>query len=123
MHMTGQSEKVKEINSEMSRALEARREGNEGMARVCARRAVGWAIRLRFENLLDESSTKNAFVLLDWLASQQSVAEPYRQAAARLTTRINEDHELPHDQDPLVDADRLIRVLLRMPEEPESKDA
>lgn len=116
-----QPEVISEINQEMSRALQARHEGNEGMARVCARRAVGWAIRLRFEDLLDESSTKNAYILLDWLANQESVAEPYRMAAARLTTRINEEHELPHEQDPLVDADQLIRVLLGMPAEPKAK--
>lgn len=31
------------IESELSRAFSARQRGNEGMARVCARRAAGWA--------------------------------------------------------------------------------
>lgn len=105
-------EALAEIRQEMTRALEARQEGNEGMARVCARRAVGWAIRLRFQDSLGAADTKNAFVLLEWLSGQQAAAEPYRQAASRLTTRINEDHELPHEEDPLVDADFLIRGLL-----------
>lgn len=107
-------EAVAEIQKEMTRALEARQQGNEGMARVCARRAVGWAIRLRFEGDLERSATKNAYLLLEWLSRQERVAPSYQQAATRLTTRINEDHELPHEQDPLVDADMLIRGLLGM---------
>ncbi|MFP3853403.1 MAG: hypothetical protein ACLFWD_03810 [Anaerolineales bacterium] len=117
------SEKLEAIRQEMNDALEARSQGNEGMARVCARRAVGWAIRLRFDEALAAANTKNAFVLLEWLSRQDAVAEPYRQAAERLTTRINEDHELPHDQDPLVDADFLIRGLLGIGEANEADNS
>jgi hypothetical protein len=53
----------------------------------------------------------NAYDLLLRAASTPGFSEGVREAAARLTVRITEDHQLPHAEDPLGDA-RLILVAL-----------
>lgn len=101
-----------EIRSELQTAHQARREGNEGMARVCARRAAGWAIGRRYAEQVPATATDNAYLLLSWLKEQPTVAASLRRAADRLTTRITEDHELPHPQDPLKDASDIVTAMI-----------
>lgn len=103
---------VQEIHDEMTAAYDARHAGNEGMARVCARRAAGWAIGRRYHEQLPETATSNAYLLLTWLKEQDEVADTLRAAADRLTTRITEDHDLPHSEDPLEDAEHLVTVMI-----------
>ncbi len=101
-----------QILSELNAARQARSAGNEGMARVCARRAAGWAIGVRFHDQISPAATANAYLLLAWLKEQEAVDESLRAAADRLTTRITEDHELPHPEDPLEDAAHIVRAML-----------
>lgn len=103
---------IEDIRAEMDRAREARGVGNEGMARVCARRAVGWAVRLRYADHFQTDDTGSAFVLLEWFRDRSGAPPSLRRAAQRLTVRINEDHELPHDEDPLLDARLLLSALV-----------
>ena len=92
------------VEAELKAARRARQEGNEGKARVCARRAAGWSVALRFRQQFGDATTNNAMVLLEWLQRQSAIPAEYRQAAQRLTIRINEDHALPHEKDPIEDA-------------------
>lgn len=101
-----------QIHTELNAAREARRSGNEGMARVCARRAAGWAIGVRYSEELSPAATTNAYLLLTWLKEQEGVDDSLRAAAHRLTTRITEDHELPHPEDPLEDATYIVEAML-----------
>ena len=103
---------VQEIHEEMKAAQEARRAGNEGMARVCARRAAGWAIGRRYHEQLPPTATSNAYLLLTWLKEQGEVPDTLRAAADRLTTRITEDHDLPHSEDPLEDAKEIVTAMI-----------
>jgi hypothetical protein len=57
--------------------------------------------------------TSNAYRLLEWIATKQEVSSAVRDAARRLTVHINEDHRLPHAQDPLQDAELIVHVCLR----------
>jgi hypothetical protein len=101
------------IDAEMEQAFEARRTGKEGRARVCARRAAGWAIRWyqeqRFGGL---QAVEPAYILLQWYQALDDQPASLRQAAGRLTTRIDEDHNLPFSEDPLEDAQTLISELM-----------
>jgi hypothetical protein len=90
----------------MAYARAAREHGKEGRARVCARRAAGWAVATSFP----EVPRKGAFSLLRWLESEGP--EELRAAAGRLTERVTPDHELPHDGDPLQDAALIVDGLL-----------
>jgi len=96
------------IIAECQLAVKARRSGQEGRARVHARRAAGWAVGLSFRRGGQDPGTRNALRLLVRLSVDPAAAESLRQAARRLTVHVTPDHTLPHGQDPLHDADVII---------------
>ncbi len=96
------------IEAELAYARAARKQGKEGRARVCARRAAGWAIAAHYPNSLP----RGAFSQLRWLENNSEVSEKLRSAAGRLTKQVTEDHELPHSEDPLQDAEFIVAELL-----------
>jgi len=100
------------IEAELDSARKARLAGNEGKARVHARRAAGWAIGLGSRKRGGAPATRNAYRLLQRFSRDASADEQLRDAARRLTTRITEDHLLPHAEDPLQDAERIVRACL-----------
>ncbi len=93
---------------ELARAHEARRDGNKGRARVCARRAAGWAIGAYFASRTGAAPASNVLSLLHWLQQQTNIDEEIRNAAKRLTVHVTPSHELPFDEDPLVDAQCIV---------------
>jgi hypothetical protein len=96
------------IEAELAYARVARVHGKEGRARVCARRAAGWAIAAYYPN----SGRRGAYLFLRWLGSNIEVSKDLRSAAGRLTEQVTEDHELPHSEDPLKDAEIIVVGLL-----------
>lgn len=94
----------------MLEAAASRSRGNEGRARVCARRAVGTALALRWS----VGSQANAYQLLMRAAADSGLPPDVREAAQRLTRRVTEAHRLPHEEDPLDDA-RMLLAFLRPP--------
>ena len=80
---------------------------------MCARRAAGWAIAMRFapEQSDADERPRSALSQLRWLENLDSVDPAVRAAAGRLTEQINEDHELPHTEDPLEDAKFIVDAL------------
>ncbi len=101
-----------QIEGELIQARLARREGNEGMARVCARRAAGWAAGYFFESQLGDPPTPNAYLLLKKLKNHSDIPLQLREAASRLTTRITITHEIPFKEDPIEDARMIVQALL-----------
>jgi hypothetical protein len=49
---------------------------------------------------------------LRWLETNDEAPEQLRSAAGRLTEQVTEDHELPHSEDPLQDAELIVAELL-----------
>ena len=96
------------IEAELAYARAARKQGKEGRARVCARRAAGWAIAAHYPN----SQPRGALSQLRWLESNAEVSEDLRSAAGRLTEQVTERHELPHPEDPIQDAEFIVADLL-----------
>ncbi len=94
----------------MLEAAASRSRGNEGRARVCARRAVGTALALRWS----VGPQANAYQLLMRAAADSGLPPDVREAAQRLTRRVTEAHRLPHEEDPLDDA-RMLLAFLRPP--------
>jgi hypothetical protein len=92
------------IENELARGESARRDGFEGRARVCARRAAGAAVReylsLRGLPLPGES----AYDLLAGLRSLPGMSEEVRAAAEHLMARVDEGFALPAEIDLLADA-------------------
>ena len=97
------------IQTELAYARAAREHGKEGRARVSARRAAGWAVDA-FLSRRGEPPYRGAFDLLGWL-EREGPAE-LRPPAARLRQQVTKDHRLPHDEDPLEDAELIVHTLL-----------
>ena len=101
------------IRREMEHAAVSRQEGSEGRARVCARRAAGWAVIHLNPSGSNTPEPGNAYESLRWLQDQMRIEEPVRQAARRLTTRLTPEHELPFSEDPLQDAELVIKHVFK----------
>jgi len=97
-----------EIETELAQAQKAREAGNEGQARVCARRAAGIAIREWYKRRLGSGWHGDALKQLQRLQTDALAPENVRAAAQRLTTKVDFDHTLPFENDPIEDARRII---------------
>jgi hypothetical protein len=111
--MMVQDDSIAAIRAELVEAEKWRKSGKEGRARVCARRAAGWAIQFYIENRLEESTSLNAYQLLGWFRSRKEVPEALREAAKRLYVRVTPAGSLPHPNDPLQDAGAIIDAILQ----------
>ncbi|HET7012193.1 MAG TPA: hypothetical protein VFI11_15565 [Anaerolineales bacterium] len=100
------------VMAELERAGRARRRGNEGQARVCARRAAGWSLQAYYRLRTGQPSPESALSLLRWYRSDPTAPEPLRRAAERLTARVTEAFRLPHAEDPLRDACHIVEAHL-----------
>lgn len=101
------------IQQESHNAELARQAGNEGKARVCARRAAGWAIaRWRQTQLSTCCETANAMQQLLWGLQSEALPEPVRAACHTLSLRVEPDHTLASPQDPLVAAAIILEFCL-----------
>ena len=105
MPADGEAEKVWR---EIERAAQFREEGNEGRARVCARRAAGWAIRPTFHQTTGRTAPPDVVALLRWYADWAGAPARLRSAAGRLAVAVTTDHNLPHPEDPLADASAIV---------------
>jgi len=101
-----------QLNSEFVRAEKARADGNEGRARVCARRAAGIAIREYFNRTGRQVSGSSAYDLLNCLVESSSVSIELKKIASHLTLRVSEDFTLPAGMDLVGDSRQLCSELL-----------
>ncbi len=102
-----------QVNAEFERAEQARARGNEGQARVCARRAAGIAAREYFARRGHTVHTPSAYDLLNLLAEDPLLSTNIKQSASYLTLRVNEEFKLPVDVDLIVEARKLCEELLK----------
>jgi HEPN domain-containing protein len=101
-----------QLRNELKRAKTARARGNEGQARVCARRAAGIAIREYYARRGQSLRTPSAYDLLTLLGDDPRIPPDLKQAAAHLTLRVTEEFKLPVDVDLLDEARKLCEGLL-----------
>lgn len=102
-----------QVQAEFDRAELARVHGNEGQARVCARRAAGFAIREYYTRLGSTIRTPSAYDLLNSLVEDPSLSDELRRSARYLTLRVNEEFKLPADVDLISEAKKLCKGLLK----------
>ncbi|OGO20880.1 MAG: hypothetical protein A2Z14_04095 [Chloroflexi bacterium RBG_16_48_8] len=105
-------ERQARIEAEFMEARDSRAKGNEGRARVCARRAAGIAIGIYFERNTGESPPRSAYELLQWYSRREEIPDNLRESAERLTVRVTPEYKLPHIQDPLEDARFIVAAIL-----------
>jgi hypothetical protein len=101
-----------QLELEFERAAEARTRGNEGQARVCARRAAGIAIREYYARRGRSVRTPSAYDLLQLLTEEPQLSPELKQAATYLTLRVTEEFKLPVEVDLLDEARKLCEGLL-----------
>lgn len=95
---------------ELEKAQKARSQGLEGKARVCARRAAGWAAQHYLSQQKASQPNQNALAALQELA----ISHPQRNIrswAQHLTKRVDESYQLPKEIDLLEEASQLINAL------------
>lgn len=100
-----------EFAIELEQAARARQRGNEGRARVCARRAAGIAGREFLASRGETVGAIGAYGVLNLIAEDERYTESIRQCAKRLTMRVSEEFRMPQDVD-LIEEARLLAELL-----------
>ncbi len=89
---------------ELEHAEQARARGNEGQARVCARRAAGIAVAEHYSRRGLKPMTGSALDLLRELLMDNSVPAAALPALERLVMQVNSDFALPPDVDLIAEA-------------------
>lgn len=100
------------FEAELRRSEHARNSGNEGMARVCARRAAGIiAIEYLRRNGFSRRDL-SAYAALRLLTTQSGLPPEAAAIVEHMLVRITPDHTLPYSADLPADALRLRQTLL-----------
>ena len=100
------------FNQEIQQAENARSVGNEGMARVCARRAAGAVVGEYLRRQKAPLNTPSSYNLIQTLLDQPDTPAEVKACARRLLMRVGPDHKLPVDADLIADARWLRETLL-----------
>jgi hypothetical protein len=99
------SQRVKEaVKLEIDHALAARENGLEGRARVCSRRAAGYAIRAYLETRGVDTPDISALALIRQLDSLKGVSSQVKTVTEHLLMRVDEDFTLPVQADLIAEA-------------------
>jgi len=100
------------FEAEIHRAESARSDGNEGQARVSARRAAGVAIREFLTRtgspLAQNADSMSAFDLLELVRVQNDLSPSIRQIVDHLLQPVGPGGVFPADIDLIVEARRLV---------------
>ncbi len=102
-----------EIESEFEKAAQARGRGNEGQARVCARRAAGIAIREYLTRRGVRPPSVSAYDLLNLIKEDTLLSSDLRLIADHLTVRVTEEFKLPVEVDLVEEAKQFCETLLK----------
>jgi len=102
--MTITGEEQQRVRAELDRARAALSEGNDGKARVCARRAAGVVLAAHYRSKGGGGWSGDAQTLLVKAASDGAFSPGAREAAVRLTTSVTRRESLPFSTDPVADA-------------------
>jgi len=98
-----------QVQGELLLAEQSRKEGNEGRARVCARRAAGTAAQLFLDRHQRIIRGENSFQSLKTLKDKEELPDRVQLAVSRLIQRVNEEHQLPPDIDLIHEARLVIK--------------
>ena len=101
-----------EFQKEIEQAQAARMAGNEGMARVCARRAVGVIIGEYYRRNRVDLSKMGAYDRLNYLINQEVTSPEIRNVVAHFVQRVSPERDLPIQVDLIIEARWLLTALL-----------
>lgn len=103
---------LQKIGKELADAARAKEAGNDGMVRVCARRATGAAIAFWLGSKPRAGWGVDAMNQLRSLRTDDTMPEEVRDAAMRLTTKVTQQFTSPFTTDPVGDCKKIINHLL-----------
>ncbi len=102
-----------QFEAEIAHGMEARQRGNEGMARVCARRAAGIVIAEYLQRRAPElKQSISAYDRLRVLSTLSDVPDEALEIAGLLLQRVTPEHTLPVQADLIALAKKLETLLL-----------
>ena len=101
-----------EYEKEIKLAIQARASGNEGMARVCARRAAGIVIGEYLTCHGYTNITNSAYDRLVFFIKLPNVDQDIKVIASHFLVKVNPDHKLPIAADLIDEAKRLEKLLI-----------
>jgi hypothetical protein len=110
--MTTIPEWRRKLDKELDTAVAARLRGNEGMARVCARRAAGIIVGEYLTRMGYEMHTPSVIARLRFLLTLHELPEGTRQVAEHLLIHLDQEHKLPIEADLVAEARWLAETLL-----------
>ena len=93
-----------QIEQELAKATEGLKNGNDGLARVCTRRAVALASQHCAEQRNSPAWQGDAMHQLRQIQGEITFPLPVREAAQRLLTKVTEQRQSPMTTDPITDA-------------------
>ena len=102
-----------EIQAEFEKATQARGRGNEGQARVCARRAAGIAVREYLNRRGIRPPSVSAYDLLNLIKEDALLSPDLKLIANHLTLRVTEEFKLPVDVDLVEEAKQFCEELIQ----------
>ena len=98
-------------NQELEMAKSARRSGNEGRARVCARRAAGYVAGEYITRNHINFESESALERLKYLQSTPEINSNQRETVSHFLVHTTPEHQLPIDADLIADVEQLARQL------------
>jgi hypothetical protein len=99
-------------HAEIRAGQEAKKIGNTGKARVCARRGCGIAIDHWLKYHPEKDWGESAISVLTQLQQDQTIPGEIREAAERLTKKVNQNFETGVEEDPTKDGEMIIEYFL-----------
>ena len=99
-------------NQELDTARAARNSGNEGRARVCARRAAGHVIGEYLSRNEIDFYNDSALERLRYMHSSPDISSSQREIIGHFLVHTTPEHKLPIDADLIEDVQLMARQLL-----------
>ncbi|HEY3343978.1 MAG TPA: hypothetical protein VGJ97_03555 [Anaerolineaceae bacterium] len=105
-------ELLEQVQKEIAQGQAAREAGNEGRARVCARRAAAIVTAEYLRQHGVDPGRADAYSVLSLAASRDDVPQAVREVLGHLLTRVEPGGRLPIQADLLAEARWLIDTLI-----------
>lgn len=84
---------IPKIIKELDAASQAQADGKLGMARVCARRAAGWAIQVKLNEQGIILNTRSAFDYIKYYSAQENLEQRISKILEYLQIKVIKDSE------------------------------
>jgi hypothetical protein len=99
-------------HAEIRTGQEAKKIGNTGKARVCARRGCGIAIEYWLQHHPEKNWGESAISMLTQLQRDQTIPSKICEAAERLTKKVDQNFKTGVEEDPIKDGEMIIEYFL-----------